>query len=306
MRDLRDAGLALVNFWGALAVAPGWRYQVVERWGTWFGHGRRLPRTLVNGCRMECDLADHVQRHVYFWGLSEPEEAWLFLKLLRPGMTVVDGGANVGEYSLLASTAVGEEGSVHSFEPVPANFVRLRGHVAVNGLHNIRMQQLALWERTTTLTLGLPAGMEANAGTWSASAASGSVQSVQATTLDEYAEAEGLERVDVVKLDIEGAEIFALRGMQRILERDRPVLLVELNEVGQRKGSTAGAVMDLLAPLGYRAWRIAPDPARCGPVADVTAMGPANVLLHVKELPSDFTDWTLKSVLRWARSGAYR
>jgi len=306
MRDLRDAGLYLANLWGVTGLFAEARYQVTERIGGWLGHGRRLPRTLVNGSRMECDLAEHVQRHVYFWGLSEPVEAWLFLRLLSPGMTVVDGGANIGEYTLLASTAVGEGGTVHSFEPIPDNFNRLRGHVAVNGLHNVRMQQAALWDRTTTLTLGRDADLPGHGGAWSAGAQSGTVESVPAVSLDDYVASEAVERVDAVKLDIEGAEPSAVQGMLATLERDKPVMLVELHEAA-RAASTAAAVMALVEPLGYRLWRIdKEDPARCGPVEDVAAMPPANVLLHARDLPKGFNDWTPKSVLRWARSGVYR
>jgi FkbM family methyltransferase len=305
MRGLRDAGLSLLNAWGATGLLARQRYAVTERLGAWLGHGRRLPRTLVNGCRIECDLAEHVQRHVYFWGLSEPVEAWLFLRLLSRGMTVVDGGANIGEYTLLAATAVGEAGTVHSFEPIPDNFTRLRGHVAVNGLHNVRMQQAALWDRTTTLTLGRQAGQPGHGGAWSAGAQSGTVESVPAMSLDDYVAAEAIERVDMVKLDIEGAEPNALQGMLRTLEQDQPLLLVELHQAA-RASSTAAAVMALLAPLGYRLWRIGQRPEDCGPVDEVAAMAPANVLLHVRDLPAALTDWTWKAVLRWARSGTYR
>jgi FkbM family methyltransferase len=303
VRFLRDAGLVLLSAWGATGLFAPRRYAVTERLGPWLGHGRRLPRTLVNGCRIECDLGEHLQRHVYFWGLSEPVEAWLFLRLLHPAMTVVDGGANIGEYTLLASTAVGDTGAVHAFEPIPDNFTRLRGHVAVNSLHNVRMRQAALWDRTTTLTLGRQAGRPSHAGAWSAAAPSGTVESVQAVSLDDYVAEEGIARVDALKLDIEGAEPNAVQGMLRTLERDRPLLLVELHETA-RALSTAAAVMALVAPLGYRLWRIdKEDPARCGPVEDIAAMAPANVLLHAKDLPAGLTDWTPKAVRRWARSG---
>jgi len=306
MRDLRDAGLFLANFWGLTGLFPGARYALTERLGGWLGHGRRLPRTLVNGCRMECDLAEHVQRHVYFWGLSEPVEAWLFLRLLHAGMTVVDGGANIGEYTLLASTAVGEAGTVHSFEPIPDNFNRLRGHVAVNGLHNVRMRQAALWDRTTTLTLGRQEDRPGHGGAWSAGAQSATVESVPAVSLDDYVAQEGVERVDAIKLDIEGAEPNAVQGMLTTLERDRPVLLVELHETA-RAASTAAAVMQLVAPLGYRLWRIDKDePSRCGPVEDVAGMAPSNVILHARDLPKGLADWTPKEVLRWASSGVDR
>ena len=88
--------------------------------------GPRLAETefqravLPNGCSMHCDLRQHVDRHIYYLGAYEPVESYLFTRLLQPGMTVIDAGANIGQYTLLAATAVGSRGTVHCFEPVPA------------------------------------------------------------------------------------------------------------------------------------------------------------------------------------------
>ena len=97
----------LLKAWGSSAKAPGLWYQAVERWGTRCGAGKQWLRRLPNGLVMSCDLRDHVQRQIYFQGCYEPVEAYLFCKLIKPGMTVIDAGANVGQYTLLASTSVG-------------------------------------------------------------------------------------------------------------------------------------------------------------------------------------------------------
>src|SRR5205085_1504296 len=78
-----------------------------------------------------------VQRHIYFQGVYEPVEAYLFSRLAAPGMTVVDAGANVGQYTLIASARVGPSGAVHSFEPVPETYRVLAEHVAANRAANV-------------------------------------------------------------------------------------------------------------------------------------------------------------------------
>src|SRR5262245_29727177 len=119
---LNTARRSLLRAWGRWGRAPGWYYQVSERWAPLIANGRSLEATLPNGCRMQCDLRDSIQRAIYFFGAFEPLDSYLFLKLVRPGMTVIDAGANVGQYTLLASQAVGSEGHVYSFEPIPAIF----------------------------------------------------------------------------------------------------------------------------------------------------------------------------------------
>ena len=115
--------------WRSSGRAPGWYYQAVERWGGLAAEMEPLTVEVLNGCRMRCDLTDHVERQVYFIGLYEPVESLLLTRLLKPGMTVIDGGANVGQHTLTAAKAVSTGGAVHSFEPVPATFDKLRGNI---------------------------------------------------------------------------------------------------------------------------------------------------------------------------------
>src|SRR5215831_10836434 len=117
-----------LRIWSKYPKAPGYFSRVVERWG-----GRLAEKTLegrlFNGMLMSCNIKDHIQRQIYFRGAYEPIETYLFWLLLRPGMVVIDGGANVGQYTLVAAGAVGERGEVHAFEPVLTNFEQLSKHV---------------------------------------------------------------------------------------------------------------------------------------------------------------------------------
>jgi hypothetical protein len=94
-RVFRKCARALLRIWGQSGVAPGWRHRVVERWGNKLAESTSLDAMLANGCSIPCDIRDHIQRFIYFWGVYEPIESYLLSKLLRPGMVVVDGG---GEY----------------------------------------------------------------------------------------------------------------------------------------------------------------------------------------------------------------
>jgi FkbM family methyltransferase len=304
-RPLRAAGRALLETWGRLGKAPGWRYEAVERWGPLLGESS-LRRRLVNGCTVACDLKDHVERHIYFHGLYEPVECWVALQLMRPGMVMLDVGANVGQYAMLASTAVEYAGVVYAFEPAPQTFRRLQRNLAANALTNVRPFDWALSDAPGEVRLGLPAGSGAgNAGQFTMGAG-GSPDAItcRAEALDARADELGLARVDFVKMDIEGAELRALTGMRRILERDRPILLVEVNrEALGRAGTSPEVLWSLLCrDLGYRAWVLGSTLDACGAAADFSAIGQSNVVLHHDDLPDAVTGgWDLKTVLRWAR-----
>src|SRR5438445_13396629 len=86
--------------------APGYLYQIVERCGARLAV-QPLECQLFNGMKMTCDLADQIQRQIYFVGAYEPIEVYLLRYLLRPGMVVIDAGANVGQHTLIAAGEVG-------------------------------------------------------------------------------------------------------------------------------------------------------------------------------------------------------
>lgn len=292
--------------WGRWGRAPGYRYQFLDRYGAKLAAKVLLPARLPNGAQMLCDLRDHVQRQIWFNGAYEPVEAYLFSQLLQPGMTVLDVGANVGQYTLLASTAVGPTGRVHSFEPVPATFARLRQHVELNQLTNVTLNQAALWMEETTLDLGLAEDQADNVGSYSigdSGVDQGKIAAL-AIRLRDYAQDHDLDRLDLVKMDIEGAELFALHGGRPLFDRFHPVILLEVNRAALRKLDTEPETLwRFIEDLGYRAWRIGYSPETSEPIDNFDGVDQANVLLHTKPLPSTLTGgWDYRQVMHWARS----
>jgi Protein-L-isoaspartate(D-aspartate) O-methyltransferase (PCMT) len=142
-RLLQRTSQVFLKSWGYSRVAPGWCVQVVDKYRNLFDE-RLQPARLRASLQMECDLRDHVQSRIFFFGLYEPVECYVVSKFLRPGMTFVDAGANVGQYTLLAAQAVGPTGKVISFEPVPRNYERTCAHVRQNGLGNVSVHRSAL------------------------------------------------------------------------------------------------------------------------------------------------------------------
>jgi FkbM family methyltransferase len=160
----------------------------------------------------------------------EPHVTAELRRLLQPGMVLVDLGANVGYFTLLAATLVGPQGKVIAFEPNPETCVLLRQSIAVNGLSQVELHPYAAAEKAQTFTLEAPGGgsngriVEFSA---EARARPSLFTQIEAVALDDFLAAES--RIDVIKMDIEGAEARAVQGMGQLIRRHRPVLLLEFS-----------------------------------------------------------------------------
>jgi FkbM family methyltransferase len=171
----------------------------------------------------------NVEMEIARKGVFEGETVELFLKVLAPGMTVLDVGANVGQYTLLAAGRVGPSGQVHAFEPTPRVAAKLRASVRLNGFGNVTVSETAVSDRCGEATLYFVEDDGENNILAPEPGYSASV-TVPTITLDEYLASNGINHVDVIKMDIEGAEPSALRGAPRLLSGDQaPLLFVEVN-----------------------------------------------------------------------------
>jgi FkbM family methyltransferase len=293
-----------LDFWGMIGIAPGWHYAAFEKFGERLSNRWMCRAVLPNDCSLMCDLRDHVQRQIYFLGTYEPIEAYLFCHLIKPGMTIVDAGSNIGQYSLLASTSVGETGSVHSFEPIPAIFSQLSENVKSNRLSNVYLNQAGLWHSSMSIQLSLAPEMAQNCGAYSIGS-SNDVTAVDAIAiaLDEYVEQHQVKQVDLIKMDIEGAEYSALLGMQKTILRDRPVFLMEINRSALEKlDCNPERLWRLLVEsFGYTAYRVGLE--SCELIDSFTDIVQGNVILTHPSNPVDLvqTCWSFKDILRWGR-----
>ena len=243
------------------------------------------------GLWWKLDTACWVQRTVFYRGGWDDDEVRLALALLPADGVFVDVGAYFGWYSLVAAHER-PRARVLAFEPVAASFARLEENRRANAVANVAAFRLALGDAESTARMALPPA--ANGGSAHLSAEGESVgERVRVTTLDRVVEDERLPRVDVVKIDVEGAEVEVLRGARRTLERFRPLLLVELNPSAlAARGSGARALLDELAGLGYETYEVRPRGALApfGP-ADLARpsleRGYVNLLCRAAPAPED-------------------
>ncbi|QDU72483.1 FkbM family methyltransferase [Mucisphaera calidilacus] len=192
-----------------------------------------------DGLLLDLDLATYPDCCMAF-GLYELSTARLIKRLVRTGDVVVDGGANLGYFTLLMASRVGDAGSVHAFEPDPVNRARLVAHLELNGLQDrVVVHPVALSDRSGTATLHRFAETDSahNHGMSSLfDAEEGATQTyeVQTVRMDEVVKT----NVRLVKLDLEGAEPLAVAGMSGQLVGDAPPMV--LGEYGFGEASRAG------------------------------------------------------------------
>ena len=174
--------------------------------------------------------------------VHEPEATGAYWRTIQEGMLIVDGGANLGGYAMLGSKRTGPNGRVYAFEPEPANFRLLERRVS--NLQNVIPVPKALGRRSGEATLKLDPFHQRHSLTRNGQ---GDAITVSVTTLDDFVREQSLPGVDVVKLDIEGAELEAIAGMANVLNgARRPVVLCELHPP-----LTPEQFRDALAAHGY-------------------------------------------------------
>jgi FkbM family methyltransferase len=171
-------------------------------------------------------------RELFLYGSMEKNELAAWKRIVRPGDAVIDGGANYGYWTLVASRLVGPAGKVFSFEANPPTAERLQANVEASAATNVSVYRIALAaddgvatiNNACSNTIGGHASLRRHEG-W----AWGESTEVRTTAADSLASLDHWPRIRLIKLDIEGAELSALRGMADLIERDRPVLTVEWN-----------------------------------------------------------------------------
>jgi FkbM family methyltransferase len=210
------------------------------------------------GVHWQLDLREGIDFSIWLLGAFEPRTIRAYRRLLRPGDVALDIGANIGAHTLHLARAVGPLGWVYAFEPTDFALAKLNANLARNPdlASRVICRQTMLVDRAESLPQPLYAswplakrhGAHAlHRGLKMASAGATS------TTLDAFIDAEGLTRVDFIKLDIDGFECRALKGARAMLARFRPKMVIELSphQLAEEGGDIA-ELADLLAAANYR------------------------------------------------------
>jgi FkbM family methyltransferase len=210
------------------------------------------------GLAWELDLKEGIDFSIFLFGAFEPEVVRCYSALLQPGSVAIDIGANVGAHTLPLARAVGENGRVFAFEPTAYAFAKLNANLALNPALQPRVQASQTLLTDAAGDVKVPA--EICSG-WPLEAGENlhpehlgephSTAGATSATLDEALAS--AERVDFIKLDVDGHELSVLRGARGVLARFHPPILIELcPHVCVEHGYPFAALVEELTGAGYR------------------------------------------------------
>jgi FkbM family methyltransferase len=176
-------------------------------------------------------------------------------EVVTPGRVVYDVGANIGFFTIVCSRLAGSTGRVYAFEPMPESAATLRHNVALNALENTEVVEKAASSAGGTAELLISEWSAFHAlkseGISAPERTRGAVE-VETVTLDDFASKSDAGPPDVVKIDVEGAELEVIKGMTALLASKRPLLICELH-------GTNAAFVQLIEANGYQAAALGDD-----------------------------------------------
>lgn len=248
-------------------------YSYIRNWILYFAHTRRRQNNLKKFLRrfaffpltyknisflISLDPQNgYIDEKIFDQGYFEPEMLDAFLRYLKPGMTFVDIGANIGQHTLFVSRIVGASGNVISFEPIPHLYEQIKRSVHANAMTNCNIINAGCGEKEETKTLYIN---KANIG--GSSLVVPSINSNDGEISIKILKAEDIlldyEKIDLIKIDVEGYEYQALLGLEKIIARDKPVFFIEYSpsfykrDVQNQEENDGLRLLALLQKYGYK------------------------------------------------------
>jgi FkbM family methyltransferase len=205
-----------------------------------------------DGSSIWVDLGDFIGRSIYYFGDFDPKITWICQRVLRPGDTMLDVGANFGLVSLYCAKLVGRSGTIHAFEPQPQLAQLFQQSIEKNQYSQIALHEIALSNTDGTMTLSIPSD---NSGAASLTFSFTDERAIQVPVRNasDYLGNLNLAQVRLLKLDVEGHEKEVLQGAYQFL-KEQPVDVILFEE--HKKPATEQESIQLLQNLQYEIWEI--------------------------------------------------
>ncbi|MBN1346445.1 MAG: FkbM family methyltransferase [Phycisphaerae bacterium] len=238
---------------------------------------RRLATIEVHGYKLTVDLNDPgLSRQLFIYGDRERALGYILRRILSEGMRVLDVGGNIGYYPLMESMLVGPRGTVHVLEPFPPNFELLGRNVRLNGRQDtIHCHRVAALDRVgrqpffISQASNLGTMFPATSDTGTALDLTGDAIKVPTVDLDTFLKP--LEKIDLVRMDPEGAEVAIIRGLLPSIRagrfNGRVITEIHASRYDETTNNFRAVLSDVFA-LGYRAEFVTSDNEQAGHFRD--------------------------------------
>jgi FkbM family methyltransferase len=201
---------------------------------------------------------------------------------LKPGFVALDIGANIGIQSMRMSQCVGATGKIYSFEPLAHLQKKFKRNIALNNCGNVKLFPWALSDKAETLTMNVNEH-EWNQGSFNLGVpdSAGTPQQITVKVPDDIDEIRDLERIDLIKVDVEGFEYPVLRGLLATLKKHNPRIIFEYDQTyWSRTGQDLADCIKFLTELDYTVYQI--TPVGCELLTDVENVGGDNLFCMPK------------------------
>lgn len=208
---------------------------------------------IIDGHKVYIDKADTVvSQELILSGKWEEYETSVFKKNIKKGDVVLDIGAHIGYYTLIAARAVGDDGTVFAFEPDPRNFFLLTKNIKENGYKNVILVNKALADKTGVLRLFLNTENTGDHRIYNSSDIRRAVK-IRSVTLDDFFKDKD-KRINMIKIDVQGSEVSVFKGGEKLIKQNPDVkILTEFWPYGlSLSGSSAKEYADLLADNNFK------------------------------------------------------
>ncbi len=219
--------------------------------------GQVFQKRIHNGMLVNIHPEDHIQQQILWYGYYEKKYVLTWETFIARNDVVIDVGANMGYYSLVAS-GKSIHGMTYAFEPDTSNYLRLEENRRLNKIENIVPVKKGVTKENTKKYLFVSGkDNKGMSGFLPAENFSNITEFVDCVSLDSWTQVNDIQKVNFIKLDIEGSEYDALLGMTNILRHMKPVVFIEIcQSLLERHGIHYHQVYDLLHTYGYKAYGI--------------------------------------------------
>jgi FkbM family methyltransferase len=240
---------------------PGGYYLAVFLMNLFLGKTESGWRTYTfNGIVFNVDTNTYLGRLLFWRGAHEWGPIMAIKKVIKINYTCIDVGANQGEYTLWMAKLSGNKGKVISFEPLSKMFLQLNNNIQLNNELSKRISTVKAGLSDTVSQIpiysvnpdGKFADNEGMPSIFPTESKNTFIEIISLSTLDIELGKLNIQQVDFIKIDVEGAELFVLKGAINTLEKDKPDLLIEFNEATfNAAGYSSSDIFNLLEPIGY-------------------------------------------------------
>lgn len=224
--------------------------------------GGEIIYTNSLGVKLRIDPAEYQMRQIYLYDYYEKNTIRHLKRLCEPGFTFVDVGANIGFYSLVMGKLLRDTGIIYSFEPNGDTYKKFKENIELNQLRNISLHKVGLSDTEKDVEIIYNLRNSGTASIFKPATAAEKKETIHLMKFDDFCNAENLENINLLKVDIEGSELSFLVGAEYAIKRNRKLAMaVEMmDENCMNIGYTISELFQYIVGLGFKAYLPRPFP----------------------------------------------